>query len=138
MRNFSCFPGTTNLEQLLLLQGSCSNVRAVTQRTYLVFSLPFARVGVFKAERVKSDPTILRGDSRRLTFSFTHRTYVTFTLIFLARTSCLHRCFSCVYSTANNKSYQESSWITVIPEKFHDTTIFDTITIVHFSLINEI
>ena len=39
----SCFPGTTNLEQLLLLQGSCSNVRAFTRRTYPVFMSPARR-----------------------------------------------------------------------------------------------
>ena len=77
----------------------------------------FARAGVYKAARVNSNPTILGGDSRRLTLGFAPHTYVNFTSIFVDRTSCLHRCFRCVYITANNKSYQESSWITDIQEK---------------------
>ena len=135
----SCFPGTTTLEQLLLLQGSCSNVRAFTQHTHPVFSSParrtikqyradtifldessrpHLRAGVYtKRRESNSDPTVLRGDSRRLTFGFAPHTYVNFTPIFLDRTNCVHRCFRCSYTTANNMSYQESSWITVIPEK---------------------
>ena len=72
---------------------------------------------VYKAARVNSDPTILWDDSRRLTFSFAPHTYVNFMPIFLDRPSCLHRCFRCIYTTANNKSYRKSSWITVLPEK---------------------
>ena len=40
MQNFSCFPGTTKLEQQLPLQGSCSNVRAFTWHTYPVILSP--------------------------------------------------------------------------------------------------
>ncbi len=117
----SCFPGSTNLEQLLLLQGSCSNVRAFTRLTYPVFSSPaqwtikryhpdtvfldesshphLRARGVYKAARVNSNPTILRGDSHWLTFSFAPHTYVNFTPIFLNRMNCLHCCFRCVYAT---------------------------------------
>ena len=136
----SCFPGTTNLEQLLLLQRSCSIVRAFTQRAYPVISSPaqrtikqypadtifldersrpstFARAGVYKATRVNSNPTILWGDSHRLSFGFAPHTNANFMPIFLDQTSCLRHCFRCVYTTASNKSYQKTSWITVIPEK---------------------
>ena len=74
-------------------------------------------VRVYKAARVKSDLTILGADSRKLTFSFAPCSYINFTLIFLDWTSCLHRSFHCGYTTANNKSYQKSFWITDICEK---------------------
>ena len=54
------FPGFTNLEQLLLLQGSCSNVRAFTRCTYPVFSLPARRT----ITRYRADTDFLDENSR--------------------------------------------------------------------------
>ena len=56
----SCFPGTTNLEQLLLLQRSCSNVSAFTRRTYPVFSSPAQRT----IKRYHADTFFLDESSR--------------------------------------------------------------------------
>ena len=60
--------------------------------------------------------TILRDDSRRLTFSAAPHTCMNFALIFLDWTSCLYCCFRCVYIMVNNTNYQEF-WIVVIPKK---------------------
>ena len=54
------FPDTTNLEQLLLLQESCSNVRAFTQRAYPVFSSPAERT----IKRYRADTVFLDKSSR--------------------------------------------------------------------------
>ena len=52
--------------------------------------------------------TILLGDSFRHNFSFAPHSCVNFTPIFLDKTSCVHLCFRCVYTTAKNKKYQQS------------------------------
>ena len=126
-----CFLGTTKLEQQLPLQGSCSNVRAFTQCTYL--GLLFASEPLSGTMLVLSSLTkvamhicthggihsgdgqqrqsILWGDSCRITFSFASHTLVNFTPIFLNRTGRLLLCFCCVYTAANKWNYLQTSWV---------------------------
>ena len=52
----------------------------------------------------------------RHTFIFAPHTCVNFTLIFLNRMSYLYHSFFCMHTMANNKNYQQFSWIAVIHE----------------------
>ena len=74
-------------------------------------TLHIAQAGVYIAARVNSNKHSCGVTAVDLALAL-YPTSVTFTPIFLNRTSRLHLCFRCIYTTANNKNYQKSPWIT--------------------------
>ena len=133
MQNLSCFPGTTNLEQQLPLPRSCSNVRVSLSVPTLFSCCPHGEPlsgsmlapssSTKVAVHICARRCIQSGESQQRPYGVTvvdlsSASHPTLTLTSHPSSS-TKRAVSivasvCVYTTASNKNYQESSWITVM------------------------
>ena len=89
-------------------------MRDFTRCTYPVF---LSERWCIHSSKSQQRQTILRGKCRRLTFSFAPTLALTSRPSSSAKQAASIIVFRGVYTTTNNKNYQQSSWIMVIHEK---------------------